>query len=139
MEGCHESPTSIITDRPRAELWFSIACFDVLLKIGSCALAFHIFKNLRLFDKKIVACLMWVSPYISYMYIVCSHSNQPTQCPSVGWWYGYINGGGGVADRMCPLTVDRRQTKQFCFYRRRLSSWWGKARAVLGVRPGSTL
>ena len=29
MEGCHESPTSIITDRPRAELWFSIACFDV--------------------------------------------------------------------------------------------------------------
>ena len=52
MEGCHESPTSIITDRPRAELWFSIACFDVLLKIGSCALAFHIFKNLRLFDKK---------------------------------------------------------------------------------------
>ena len=37
------------------------------------------------------------------------------------------------------LTVDRRQTKQFCFYRRRLSSWWAKARAVLGVRPGSTL
>ena len=37
------------------------------------------------------------------------------------------------------LTVDRRQTKQFCFYRRRLSIWWGKARAVLGARPGSTL
>ena len=37
MEGCHESPTSIITDRPRAELWFSLPV------------------------------LMSVSPYISYI------------------------------------------------------------------------
>ena len=71
MEGCHESPTSIITDRPRAELWFSIACFDVGFTL-----------------------------YIIYS---ISHSNQPAQCPSSGWWYGYINGGGGVADRMCPV------------------------------------
>ena len=36
-----------------------------------------------------------------YTYIECSHSNQPAQCPSLGWWYGYINGGGGVAEQMC--------------------------------------
>ena len=71
MEGSHESLTSIITDRPRAELWFSIACFDVGFTL-----------------------------YIIYS---ISHSNHPDQCPSVGWWYGYINGGGGVADRMCPV------------------------------------
>ena len=71
MEGCHESPTTIITDRARAELWFSIACYDVGFTL-----------------------------YIIYS---ISHSNQPAQCPSVGWWYGYVNGRGGVADRMCPV------------------------------------
>ena len=58
------SPTSIITDRPRAELWFSITCVGV-----GCTL------------------------YVIYA----------APCPGVGWWYGYINGVGGVADRMCPV------------------------------------
>ena len=66
MGGCHESPMSIITDRPRTELWFAIACFDV-------GFTLYIIYSIR-------------------------HSNHPDQCP-----YGYTNGGGGVADQMCPV------------------------------------
>ena len=44
------------------------------LKIGCRALAFHIFKNLRLFDKKIVAGLKFASSAIeTCRYVQCTH------------------------------------------------------------------